>query len=54
MTKKKTQKNKKFASVRYHLHLPTYLHDADQEQHVYVTREGAGVHSMNPIGKDVF
>jgi hypothetical protein len=36
---KSQNKNKKFASVRYHLHLPTDLHDADWEQSVYVIRQ---------------
>lgn len=35
MTKgKKTQKNKKLASVWYHLHMPTDLRDADFEHNM--------------------
>lgn len=34
-----SQKTKTFASVKYHLHLPTDLHDADWEQSAYVTRQ---------------
>lgn len=56
MTKEKLKKNKnkKFASVRYHLHLPTDLHDADFENNMRMSLgRGGWIHSTNPIGKDV-
>lgn len=47
--------NNNFACVRYHLHLPTDLHDADWEQPAYVTRQrGLEFRAQIPLARMYF